>query len=83
MGNGGGRSSSVSVVIRLIQDPWFERAAFQGGTIFQAGPSRAAGILIEETTSDKVCRKSCRTITFLNLGDWVPRSRSFDVAVKL
>ena len=44
--------------MRLIQDQGFERAAIQGETIFQVGPSWAAGILIEETSSDKACRKS-------------------------
>ena len=57
--------------MRLIQDQGFERAAIQGETIFQVGPSWAAGILIEETSSDKACRKSGRAITCFNVGwDW-------------
>ena len=54
--------------MRLIQDQGFERAAIQGETIFQVGPSWAAGILIEETSSDKACRKSGRAITCFNVG---------------
>lgn len=51
--------------MRLIQDQGFERAVPQGETIFQVGPSWAAGILIEETSSDKACRKCGRAIALL------------------